>query len=105
VDDEYAEAVLDVVAAIPSGRVMTYGAIAEVLRDRLDRGGPRMVGRVMAVAGGGVPWWRVVNAAGEPPTPYRGAALAELRREGTPLTSDDDDARVVVRNAVWWPQG
>lgn len=103
-DDDYLEAVLDVVAAVPPGRAMTYGGIAEVLRDRLGRGGPRMVGQVLARAGSGVPWWRVVNAAGEPPAPYRRDAVARLRAEGCPLTSDADDARVVLRRAVWWPE-
>ncbi len=102
-DDDYLEAVLDVVAAIPAGRVMTYGGIAEVVRERLGRGGPRMVGQVMARAGGGVPWWRVVNAAGSPPARHRGTALAHLRAEGAPLTTGDDEARVVLRTAVWWP--
>lgn len=107
-DDDYLEAVLDLVATIPAGRVMTYGAVAEVLRERLGRGGPRVVGQVMARAGGGVPWWRVVNAAGEPPAGYRSEALALLREEGCPLTDDEraDDvaARVVVRRALWWPE-
>src|SRR5665648_743543 len=98
-DDDYLEAVLGLVADVPPGRVMTYGGIAEVLRDRIGRGGARQVGQVMALAGGGVPWWRVVNAAGQPP--------ARLREEGCPLTDDeqpdDVDARVVVRRAVWWP--
>lgn len=102
-DDDYLEAVLDVVAAIPPGRVMTYGGIAEVIRDRLGRGGPRMVGQVMSRAGGGVPWWRVVNAAGLPPAPYHADAVERLRAEGVRLTSDADDARVVLRAAVWWP--
>ena len=52
VDDDYAEAVLDLVAAIPAGRAMTYGTIAEVVGDLLEardgvrRGGPRQVGQV-----------------------------------------------------------
>jgi len=112
-DDDYLEAVLDLVADVPPGRVMTYGGIAEVLRERIGRGGARQVGQVMALAGGGVPWWRVVNAAGQPPARLRGTALARLREEGCPLTddeqsddeqSDDVDARVVVRRAVWWPE-
>src|SRR5665647_1999316 len=116
-DDDYLEAVLDLVADVPPGRVMTYGGIAEVLRERIGRGGARQVGQVMALAGGGVPWWRVVNAAGQPPARLRGTALARLREEGCPLTDDeqaddeqsddeqpnDVDARVVVRRAVWWP--
>ncbi|WP_250448398.1 MGMT family protein, partial [Actinotalea sp. C106] len=64
-DEEYLEEVLDLVDAIPPGRVMTYGDVAGVLRGILGRGGARQVGQVMARAGAGVPWWRVVNAAGE----------------------------------------
>jgi alkylated DNA nucleotide flippase Atl1 len=46
--EAYVEAVLRVVEAIPPGRVMSYGAIAAAV----GRGGPRQVGRVMAVYGG-----------------------------------------------------
>ena len=42
-DDDYLEQVLDLVAAVPAGRAVTYGSVAEVLRDRLGRGGPRQV--------------------------------------------------------------
>lgn len=103
--DDYLEAVLDVVARIPSGRAVTYGSLAEVLRERLGVGGPRQVGSVLSRAGGGVPWWRVVNAAGLPPRPYRAEALARLRAEGCPLTAPADpaDARVLLRQAIWWP--
>ena len=108
-DDDYLEAVLDVVVDIPPGRVMTYGSIAEVLHERLGRGGARQVGQVMSHAGGGVPWWRVVNAAGHPPTAYRSEALAALRADGCPLTdderADETDAKVVLRRALWWPAG
>lgn len=104
-DDDYLEAVLDLVGTIPAGRVMTYGSVAEVLRDRLGRGGARQVGQVLARAGGGVPWWRVVNASGEPPAQYRSEALAALRSEGCPLRDDDDVvARVELRRAIWWPE-
>lgn len=104
--EDYLEAVLDLVAAIPPGRAATYGSIAEVLRERLGSGGPRQVGAVLSRAGSGVPWWRVVNAAGLPPQRHRADALARLRAEGCPLTEPDDprDARVVLRVALWWPQ-
>lgn len=106
-DEDYLEAVLDVVVLIPRGRVMTYGTIAEVVGDQLGRGGPRQVGQVLARAGSDVPWWRVVNAAGRPPRALRSRALAALRSEGCPLSddgeADDVDARVVLRRAVWWP--
>ena len=84
-DDDYAEAVLDLVAQIPPGRAMTYGLIAEIVGDRFEaaegrrRGGPRQVGTVLGRTGSDVPWWRVVNTvgttAGAPPAACpRGAA-------------------------------
>ncbi|MFF7021548.1 MGMT family protein [Streptomyces klenkii] len=78
---EYAERVLEVAERIPPGRVMTYGDVAEWLGE----GGPRQVGRVMALYGGAVPWWRVVRADGVllPGSELR--ALAHYREEGTPL--------------------
>src|SRR5674476_1363588 len=106
-DDDYLEAVLDLVADVPPGRVMTYGGIAEVLRDRIGRCGARQDGQVMALARGGGSWWRVLNAARRRPARLRVMALARLREEGSPLTDDaqvdDVDARVGVRRAVWWP--
>jgi len=106
-DDDYAESVLAVVRAIPSGRVMTYGLIAEVVADRqvaagsTPHGGPRQVGRVMAHSGGGVPWWRVVDASGRPPAWLRIEALERLRAEGVTIRAAGD--RVAVRTAIWWP--
>lgn len=96
VDEEYVEAVLDAVEQIPPGRVMTYGDVAEVVGRRLERGGPRQVGAALRVAGAAVPWWRVVNAAGQPPAHHRRAALDELRAEACPLT---DDGRVRLAQA------
>src|SRR5690606_20653950 len=90
VDEAYLEAVLDLVAEVPPGRVMTYGSIAEVLVDSLGRGGPRQVGQVLARAGSDVPWWRVVNAAGRPPAHKRDLALRLLADEGCPFTPGRD---------------
>ncbi|WP_035775377.1 MGMT family protein, partial [Arthrobacter sp. H5] len=59
---DYQEAVLEVVRLIPSGHVLSYGDIAEIL----DHGGPRQVGAVMAACGADVAWWRVIRAGGEP---------------------------------------
>ena len=56
------EAYYAVIRRIPPGRVMTYGDVAK------EAGHPRRARRVgYALAGlraPGVPWWRVVNAAG-----------------------------------------
>ncbi|WFP16939.1 MGMT family protein [Citricoccus muralis] len=106
--EEYTTAVLDLVAQIPKGRVMTYGLIAEIVAETLHRGGPRQVGHVLArgpgvdSSGATVPWWRVVNAAGSPPQHHRETALALLRDEKCPLTTDGQ--RVRVRRAVWFPE-
>lgn len=77
----YAERVLDVAELIPPGRVMTYGDVAEWLQE----GGPRQVGRVMALYGGAVPWWRVVRADGVLLPGNELRALDHYREEGTPL--------------------
>ncbi|GIG29200.1 MGMT family protein [Cellulomonas marina] len=106
-DEEYLETVLDLVAAIPPGRATTYGSLAEAAADRLEaaggqrRGGPRQAGRVLARAGSGVPWWRVVDAAGRPPARHADRALAHLHAEGTPLAPDG--RRVALRAAAWFP--
>ncbi|MFI6687205.1 MGMT family protein [Streptomyces sp. NPDC050485] len=78
---EYAERVLDVAERIPPGRVMTYGDVAEWLGE----GGPRQVGRVMALYGGAVPWWRVVRADGALLPGHELRALEHYRDEATPL--------------------
>ena len=87
-DEEYMEAVLDVVDAIPAGRAMTYGGVADVVGRALGRGGPRQVGTVLSRTGSGVPWWRVVNAAGSPPHHAHATAIERLRRDGCPLVPD-----------------
>ena len=77
--DDFVEAVLSLVEQVPSGRVTTYGAIAEAVGDR----GPRSVGRVMATFGGSVPWWRVVRADGSLPPSHDDEARIHYLEEGT----------------------
>lgn len=91
----YVEDVLEVVEAIPRGRVMSYGDIAEYL----ERGGPRQVGWVMSRYGGAVPWWRVIRADGAPPPHKTRVALDHYRDEGTPLRPYGD--KVDMRRARW----
>ena len=97
--DEYAEAVLDTVDRIPAGRVLAYGDIAEMV----GRGGPRQVGRVMSLFGGGVPWWRVIRADGRPPSCNEVEAHEHYRAEGTPLRPDG--RRVDMARARWDGRG
>ncbi|MEU7026881.1 MGMT family protein [Streptomyces sp. SBR177] len=96
---EYAERVLQVAEEIPPGRVMTYGDVAEWLGE----GGPRQVGRAMALYGSAVPWWRVVRADGVPLPGHERRALGHYRAEGTPLRSPAGGGppRLDMRRARW----
>lgn len=80
-DSDFATAVLEVVERIPAGRVVTYGDIAWAL----GTNAPRAVGRVMALYGHAVAWWRVVPASGHPPQGHARLALPHYLEEGTPL--------------------
>jgi alkylated DNA nucleotide flippase Atl1 len=79
--EDFVGAVLEVVASIPEGRVMSYGDVAAAIGSRAARG----VGQVMAYYGDEVPWWRVVRASGHPPQCHEDRALEYYRAEGTPL--------------------
>ena len=87
---DYARAVLDVVALIPRGKVMTYGDVAEYL----GSGSARTVGMVMARHGHEVAWQRVVQAGGRPAEPLVEQALALLAAEGCPLRGEKVDLRL-----------
>lgn len=78
----------------------TYGAIAAVVGERLGRGGPRLVGTVMARHGGAVPWWRVVRADGSLPPSHDEEARRAYLEEGTPLRPG---GAVDLGRAFWSP--
>jgi alkylated DNA nucleotide flippase Atl1 len=96
---DFAARVLDVVEKIPPGRVMSYGDVAEYVGES----GPRQVGRVMTLWGGGVAWWRVVHADGSFLAGHERAALARYRDERTPLrlAADGRPSRIDMRQARW----
>jgi methylated-DNA-protein-cysteine methyltransferase related protein len=58
--EQLALRILACVESIPAGRVMTYGDIAEFV----GASSPRIVGRVLAMDDGSVPWHRVLRANG-----------------------------------------
>jgi alkylated DNA nucleotide flippase Atl1 len=95
--DSYVGDVLELVGAIPAGRVLTYGDVARVV----GRGGPRQVGQVMSRWGASVPWWRVLRADGRPAAGHEQRALAHYAAEHTPLRPDGE--RVDLRRARWYP--
>src|SRR3954451_12278465 len=94
ITDEWVEQVLVVVESIPSGKVLAYGDVAELL----GSGGPRSVGRVMSLHGGSVPWWRGIKADGAPPECHHQRATREWIAERTPLRPN---GKVDMRLARW----
>lgn len=100
--EAYIEEVLRIVEQVPPGRVTTFGIVAAAV----GRGGPRSVGRVMALYGAPVPWWRVVRADGSLPDVHQRNALGRYREEATPLKGSLRDAanlRVDMRRCLWEP--
>ena len=91
--DDFADRVLDLVERIPLGQVLSYGIIAEILED----GGPRQVGRVMALEGAAVAWWRVVRANGTLAPHLMTDAQVHWREERTPVVRGHVD----MREALW----
>jgi methylated-DNA-protein-cysteine methyltransferase related protein len=70
--DDFREAVWEMVERIPRGRVCAYGRIAELVGPPAGMDfrafkafGARWVGGAMAHCPEGVPWWRVINAQGK----------------------------------------
>lgn len=98
--DEYVELVLRLVERIPWGRATTYGDIAEAVRAVTGSGGPRQVGRVMALHGSAVPWWRVVRADGRLPAGHEDEARQQHLAEATPMV---DAERIDLARAGWDP--
>lgn len=80
------ERVRELIAAIPAGRVSTYGDIAAAA----GLSSPRIVGWILRTDGGGLPWHRVVNAAGRASTHKSERQLELLRAEAVPA----DDGRI-----------
>lgn len=94
---EFVDAVLATVERIPVGRVMTYGDVAYAIGSQSPRG----VGRVLALYGHAVPWWRVVPVSGKPPEGHARLALPHYREEDTPLrrVESPDDYRIALSSA------
>ncbi|MBF6448313.1 MULTISPECIES: MGMT family protein [Nocardia] len=88
----FARRVLDVIDQIPPGRVMSYGAIGDLVG-----AGPRQVGRVMTAWSDETLWHRVVRADGTPASCHAGSAVELLRAEGTPMRG----SRVDMSCAQW----
>ncbi|WP_368624411.1 MGMT family protein [Mycobacterium tuberculosis] len=78
VTDEQVELVRSLVAAIPLGRVSTYGDIAALA----GLSSPRIVGWIMRTDSSDLPWHRVIRASGHPAQHLATRQLELLRAEG-----------------------
>ncbi|MFO7962100.1 MAG: MGMT family protein [Nitriliruptoraceae bacterium] len=85
----FARRVTEVVAATRAGQLLTYG---EVAAEAGHPGAARAVGQVLRRAGGALPWWRVVTAAGRLVPGLEEEHAAHLAREGIAC----HDGRVVA---------
>lgn len=78
VTDEQVELVRSLVAAIPLGRVSTYGDIAALA----GLSSPRIVGWIMRTDSSDLPWHRVIRASGRPAQHLATRQLELLHAEG-----------------------
>ena len=78
ITDEQVENVRALVASIPSGRVATYGDIA----DAAGLSSARIVGWIMRTDSSDLPWHRVLGASGRPAAHIATKQLERLRAEG-----------------------
>ena len=92
--------VYQLVKQIPRGRVLSYGAVAKILR---LPGGARSAGRAMAAtpSGKGVPWHRVLAASGKIliREPYSSLQRKLLESEGVEVI----ESRVKMKQYLWVP--
>lgn len=93
--------VYQLVKQIPRGRVLTYGAVARILR---LPGGARTAGRAMAAtpSGKGIPWHRVLGARGKLLLREQHASLQRklLETEGVAIV----ESRVDLTLHLWTPR-
>ncbi len=88
-DDDFSEAVIRVLEALQPGDVMAYGEIAT---EAGYPGAARAVGNLLRSTPG-LPWWRVVNAAGRLAPGSEKEQAQRLRTEGVKVV----EGRVVAR--------
>lgn len=89
------------VQRIPRGRVLTYGAVARMLR---LRGGARAAGHAMAVTprGQGIPWHRVLGESGRIllREPYASLQRRLLEADGVQVI----ERRIDLSKHLWKPR-
>ena len=93
----FAQRVFRLIAQVPEGQVVTYGAIARALEEPQ---GARMVGWAMHQCPEGLPWHRVLNRQGRISLSGEGGALQRSLLEGEGVQFDERD-RVDLARYLW----
>jgi len=94
------ERVWKIVKRVPRGRVVTYGAISQMIEGRLT---PVGVGWAIRAASDDLPWHRVVNGKGTVSTDkeHPGLQRAMLEAEGVTF---DREGRIDLERYAWRPR-
>ncbi len=94
-DEARHERIRAVVAAIPPGRVTTYGDVAAAAGER----SARVVGTVLSADGADLPWHRVLRAGGTSAPHIADEQHRRLAAEGVEIR----DGRVLLAVYRWAP--
>ena len=93
---ESTDAVRALIEEIPTGRVMTYGDIADAVEL-----GARQVGQILARRGHDLAWWRVVDANGHPPKDAQETAARHYEQEGIAFLCAGNRVIVNLNECRW----
>lgn len=100
VDERFKQLVYEIVAAIPKGKVMTYGQVAAAAGAAWAAW---EVGQIAHTGPSDLPWQRVVNKAGGLARGYPGGYdghKKDLMADGVVV---DEDYRVNIEELLWRP--
>ena len=92
-DNEFTEAVIRVLQTLEPGEVTTYGDVAT---EAGYPGAARAVGNLLRTTPG-LPWWRVVNAAGRLAPRSEQEQAQRLRAEGVTIETVYDRSDLIYR--------
>ncbi len=79
---DFEDAVLEVLANLPEGHVISYGEVASAAG---YGGAARAVGNLLRRTAHPIPWWRVVRSDGRLVAPNAVRQAEYLRQEGIPV--------------------
>lgn len=100
VDDGFKNRVYEIVAAIPKGRVMSYGQIAAAAGAAWAAW---EVGQIAHTGPSDLPWQRVVNKNGGLARGYPGGFEGHKKALAADGVSVDNDFRVDIEDLLWQP--